>query len=103
MLQVIFEAVRAVLPDGRGLLVNYTQLPDAVPQDIARHFGLELDDRDFAAIAGRAQRDAKTPGLGYEPRDEPDAAVAAEDAALVETLVMPAYAALEALRLAASR
>jgi hypothetical protein len=103
VLQAIFEAVRAALAGGRGLLVNYTQLPDAVPQDIARHFSLDLDDRDFAAIAERAQRDAKTPGLDYEPRDELDAAVSAEDAALVETLVMPGFEALESLRLTASR
>jgi hypothetical protein len=103
MLQAIFEAVQVALPNGRGLLVHYSQLPDAVPQFVARHFGLDLDSRDSAAIAERAQRDAKTPALGYEPRDEPDPAVAPGDAALVETLAMPGFEALESVRLSARR
>jgi hypothetical protein len=61
----IAASVEALGDDGgRGLVVDYVQLPDAV-EDVARHFGLEVDDGTRARWAARAALDAKNPVLEH--------------------------------------
>jgi len=100
LLQETCEAARAALPGGRGLLVNYSELPAAFTGVIAAHFGLDLDGDDRAAVAECARHDAKSPGLPYERRSD---AVTGDDSnavATIDTLVLPVYRELERLRLA---
>jgi hypothetical protein len=52
---------------GRGLLVDYRELPGAVTDAVATHFGLELDDHEIAAMRAAGARDAKNPALPFEP------------------------------------
>jgi gluconate kinase len=57
--------------DDRHCFVGYDELPGAVADVIAPHFGLPLDDADCAAMAAAAARDAKDPSRPYSPRDLP--------------------------------
>ncbi len=58
-------------PDGR--LVAYRDLPDAVAEVIAPHFGIEVDVGARAAMAAAGRRDAKNPVLPFAgPRPLPD-------------------------------
>jgi hypothetical protein len=50
-------------PDGR--FVDHADLPRAVADVIAPHFGLDLDEADRAAMAEAGHRDAKNPVLAY--------------------------------------
>jgi hypothetical protein len=55
-------------PDGR--FVDHADLPGAVAEVIAPHFGLELGPADREAMAAAAGRDAKNPVLPYEGERE---------------------------------
>jgi len=52
---------------GRGLVINYRDLPDAVLSAIAPHFGLALSKAERAAMQAAAQRDAKAPSEEFTP------------------------------------
>jgi hypothetical protein len=96
------EAAHAVLPDGGGLLVNYSELPGAFEARIAAHFRLALDDADRAAVANCARHDAKSPSLPYQHRSDPATGAGKVDAARFEAIARPAYDALERARRAAA-
>jgi hypothetical protein len=64
---------------GRGLLVNYRDLPAAVPDEIARHFGLDLGADEQAQMAAAGQFNAKNPGLAYQPDSSGKQAEATEE------------------------
>jgi hypothetical protein len=49
----------------RGLLIEYRQLPAALTTSIMPHFGMVGDERDRAALADVASRNAKTPGFAF--------------------------------------
>ncbi|HEX7133728.1 MAG TPA: hypothetical protein VF228_14220 [Iamia sp.] len=55
-------------PDGR--FVDHADLPGAVAEVIAPHFGLDLGPADRAAMAVAGGRDAKNPVLAYEGERE---------------------------------
>jgi len=46
---------------GRGLAINYDELPDAVWQKILPHFGIACSEEEKAAMRLAARRDAKAP------------------------------------------
>jgi hypothetical protein len=52
---------------GGGMLVNYTQLPDAVWNDIARHFAVPLTPGDVDCMKQVARYNAKRPKGQFEP------------------------------------
>lgn len=83
----------------RGLLINYTQLPDAVEHRILPHFGLMLDPDGRAAFAAAAMRDAKAPYTSFTPDTEAKRREAspAVQAAVARYLDAP-YRRLEMLR-----
>ncbi len=61
----IAASVEAVGDDeGRGIVVDHTQLPAAVER-VARHFGLAADDATRSRWAARAAVDAKNPVLEH--------------------------------------
>jgi gluconate kinase len=101
LLHATCDAARAALPAGRGLLVNYAELPEAFTGVIAAHFGLDFDGDDLAAVAECARHDAKSPGLPYERRSDPPPAADPQALEVLETRALPAYRELERMRIAA--
>ncbi|WP_436358057.1 sulfotransferase [Brevundimonas sp. CEF1] len=62
VLGAIFAAGLAMHTPGRSLLINYSDLPNAI-NPIARHFGLDPNDPDFqTALARELKTDAKRGG-----------------------------------------
>lgn len=87
---------------GGGLLVDYTELPDAIPNRIAPHFGIVPDSAQRSAMAAVATRSAKAPGERFVPDSAAKRAAATPTiAAAARALVDPVHARLEALRIAA--
>ena len=82
-----------------GLLIEYRELPNAVPDRLAAHFGLDCDGDDVARMREVARFDAKRPDLPCS-----DDSAAKRRAAsphmheLAETMLAPVYAQLEKLR-----
>ena len=81
----------------RCLLVNYSELPEAMYGRLLGHFGLR--DEDVPAMRAAAQQDAKAPGMAFES----DAAVKQVEAterlrAVVAEHLQPVYERLEAAR-----
>ena len=59
------ELVTAGLDD-HGLLVNYTQLPEAVWGEIARHFNIKVSTDDLRLMREASARDSKRPRLRFD-------------------------------------
>lgn len=84
---------------GRSLLVNYRDLPGAVGDQIARHFGLDADDPAFrAALAVEAGINAKRGGDFTPDGAAKREAATPEARRAVETWLAPIYARLETVR-----
>ena len=88
--------------DHAGLLANYTQLPEAVWQGIAAHFGIHFSDAQIETMRNIAAFHAKHPRAKFAP----DGALkrlgispAAREAAA--RWIQPHYEELEAIRLSA--
>lgn len=60
-----------------GLFVDHADLPGAVADVIAPHFGLTIDAADRTAMAEAGRRDAKYPARAYVGSPEVPAAIAA--------------------------
>ena len=90
--------------DEKGLLVNYTQLPEAVTGVIAKHFHLSFSPDELDQMNVTTQFDAKTPQLSFEPdgeRKRSEATEAAREAAA--TWIEPLYQKLESHRIATAK
>jgi hypothetical protein len=61
----ICEAVLQPYSEGGGLLVNYSELPDAVGNRILPHFGITTSEADRELMAAAAKYDAKSAGMEY--------------------------------------
>jgi hypothetical protein len=74
------SAARAMADDDRlWIAVAYDELPSAVPDRIAPHFGLSTDETMRALMAAAAVRDAKNPALDFvEDSARKNAAATAE-------------------------
>lgn len=84
---------------GRGLLVNYDQLPEFVCGPLLRHFELPLSPGQVDRMRSAARSDAKTPALLYsDDRPSKRHAVTPAMQALVEQWISPAFRRLEAAR-----
>jgi hypothetical protein len=59
------EAAADAVAGGGGLLVNYSELPDAVFSRILPHFGVTADADELAAMTRAAGRDAKAPYAAF--------------------------------------
>lgn len=70
MIGLLCRAALAALPDEKALLVNYTQLPGAVAEQILPHFGVTPDEADRAALARAARQDAKAPVRSFASDSE---------------------------------
>jgi hypothetical protein len=85
---------------GRGLLINYRELPDAAWGRVARHFGLELSQGDRVEMEAAARFDAKSHGVIFEADSGRKRSEAGPDITglACEWLVGP-YESLEKLRM----
>jgi hypothetical protein len=103
-LAAICERALAGLASGGGLLVSYSELPDAVARRILPHFGIAPSAGDLAAMALAATADAKSPGQSFTA-DSPEkrARATPEGRAAVHGRIADAYARLEAVRAAQPR
>jgi hypothetical protein len=59
-------AAEPFLDDRKGMFVNYSELPGAVWDRIATHFGLALTNSDVERMREAAQYDSKNPGIPFE-------------------------------------
>jgi hypothetical protein len=84
---------------GRGLLVNYSQLPAAAVAEVAAFFGMAWSAEERERMLGPAQFNAKNPSLFFAP-DSAEKKQQATDRMrqAVDVRVRPAYDRLEVLR-----
>jgi hypothetical protein len=89
--------------DEYGMLVNYTQLPDAVWGNIARRFGVGFSPDEIARMQAGALHDAKRPGQRFAADGESKRLEVSEAArAAAARWISPHFDELERLRIAAS-
>lgn len=85
---------------GGGILVNYTEMPGAVPERILPHFAINVDAADRAAMESATRQDVKSKDRTFTPDSADKHAEATPDiVSVVEQYMAAPYAALEALRL----
>jgi hypothetical protein len=96
------EAVLEPEAGGGGLLVNYSEIPQALWTRILPHFGLQSGEADQARMAAVTKFDAKWPGKAFAARNpHKDEALTDALRAVAERHVGPVYRALETVRLEA--
>lgn len=84
---------------GGGILINYNEMPDAVPDRMLPHFGITIDARDRAAMQAATQQDVKDKQRTFTPDSADKRAEATADiVSVVEQYMAAPHAALEALR-----
>ncbi len=96
---ILETAARAIRQYPGGMLVNYTELPDAIGSRINAHFKLNLTAADSGAIGLATARDAKNPQRVFQSdtAEKQASADAALQAMAARWLDAP-YAELERLR-----
>ncbi|MGY2046549.1 sulfotransferase family protein [Methylobacterium sp. JK268] len=102
-LKVIAALGRAALDDldrapGRGLVLRYDDLPEALFTRVLPHFGLEPDAATRAAMRAAAGRDAKAPGTAFRPDGEAKRRAMADWREAAAAIAGPVVAALDAAR-----
>lgn len=99
VLEKICRAVVDHVGDGRGLLINYRELPEALFTKVLPHFGMTFDDSERETMRLAAQRDAKAPSFTFAVDAEAKQRQASEQLrALAERHLGAVYRELEALR-----
>jgi hypothetical protein len=92
------DALRFYQP-GKSLLVNYTQLPEAVCGPMLKFFAVTCSPEDIECMRRAATFNAKSPSREFRnDGDQKRGAVSANARALVESLIMPHYRRLETIR-----
>jgi gluconate kinase len=85
---------------GRGLLVNYSQLPDIFFDALLDHFGMSYAPEEIEHMRRATAFDAKRPGMQFKSdAAEKQSEVTAEARQLAERWMAPIYAELESARL----
>ncbi len=64
--------------NGKALLINYSQLPEAITSVMLAHFGVSYPAEDMDKMNAAAQFDAKTPQMTFVPDGESKKAAASE-------------------------
>jgi hypothetical protein len=94
-----FFETAAEFYDGSGMLVDYSQLPEAIWGEIARHFGLALSAEDIAEMQEETSFHSKKPGERFASDTASKRREAGEQIGrLAEEWIMPHYRKLEELR-----
>jgi hypothetical protein len=92
----VCESVLDSLIKGEGLAVNYTELPQAVPALILKHFKVELNRKDVDKMFETAKFNAKNPYLSFSADSESKKNEASRTAlAAAEKYVNPYYEEFE--------
>jgi hypothetical protein len=101
--QVLAQVCAAALAHsrlGRGLFVNYRELPGSVTDRIARHFGVPLSPADHALMDSASLFDAKSPGNAFQSDTQSKQQEASEEIRKrAQTVLGGLYERLEAVRL----
>jgi len=95
--RLLDQALRAAEGSVRGLLVHHEQLPGAVLDRIAPHFGIRIPASQVDAILEVTKWNAKNPVLPYAGRDR-RADASPEQVDAVDRLAMAAFERLERRR-----
>lgn len=104
VLAKICGAVADRAGDGRGLPINYRELPQALFTKILPHFAMTCSDGEREIMRAAAQRDAKAPGFAFSKDTEAKQREATERLrALAEQHLGGVYRKLEALRIVGGR
>lgn len=105
--RVLEKTCRAVIENagiGRGLMVNYRELPEAVFTKIMPHFGMACGKGEREAMRLAAERDAKSPSFTFAADGAAKQREASDDLrAIAERHIGGVYRELEALRTGKSR
>jgi hypothetical protein len=81
---------------GRGLLVNYDQLPEFAQGPLLSHFGVTLSPKDLERMSSVALADAKTPQLIFsDDRQEKRRAVTPAMQSLIDQWLAPLFESLK--------
>lgn len=83
---------------GRGMFVNYDQLPEAACGELLRHFGVAYQPSDVARMREIAKGDAKTQLPFEDDRIRKRSAVTESIQSAVDKLLTPAFERLEEVR-----
>src|SRR3569623_215831 len=84
---------------GGGMLINYSEMPDAVPDRLLPHFGIAIAAADRAAMQAATRQDVKSKDRAFAPASADTRAEATPDIqAVVERYMAATHAALDALR-----
>jgi hypothetical protein len=84
---------------GKGLLLNYRQLPDAIPDLVSGHFGVNLDESDLGRMRSAARFHAKNPVIEFVADAETKQREATETMRrMAEQWAYPLYRQLENAR-----
>jgi hypothetical protein len=95
----ICQAAVEGIAGGGGILINYDEMPGAVPDRMLAHFDIAIDATDRAAMQAATRFDVKTNEQPFTPDSAKKRADATpEMLAMVEQYMAAPYAALEALR-----
>jgi hypothetical protein len=95
--KICVAGLRAVQQTTGGLLVNYSELPDAMYTRLRTHFGLR--EEDFPAMQKAALQDAKSPGARFTKDGSQNQAAASDRLrAVVAEHLLPVYLQLETER-----
>lgn len=100
VLSVILEQARhAMRHHGNGLLINYDELPEALENRLAGHFGIDLARQDVDSLRALTGRSAKRAYMAFQP-DGADKRATADSAVLemVERWLIEPYQSLEKIR-----
>lgn len=96
VLEKLCECALSFQADWNGLLVNYTELPEAIWTSVASHFGVTFPGPEVAAMREKSHFNAKAPGLHFEADSEDKRRRASEQVvALSERWLYPVYRRLE--------
>jgi hypothetical protein len=102
MAKVLAQLCRAAIAYagvGRGRLVNYRDLPDAVTREVAPHFGAAFTKEEMKSMADAAGFDAKSPWAVFSPDSSAKQGAATDDLrGLACTWLDGLYGELEAAR-----
>lgn len=99
LLDRICRGALAASRNGKGMLVNYRSLPDAVFDTILPHFAVELSDTDRALMKAAAGRNAKAPEQAFKADIAGKQAEASSQMrAIAARFMADSYAQLEAAR-----
>lgn len=97
---ILDQAGQAMKRHGNGLLLNYSELPEALEDKLAIHFGLDLSTQDAETLRAVAGRHSKHRHAEFKPDAAEKRAVAdTHILALAERWLDKPYRLLEQLRL----